>query len=256
MGEAVRQYQEAALPHISETAVCLGVPFENSKSWIESGSSVGQWYRKDERDRVHFDMPAPVLQVRRVRGEVVPVGERDTELLTVNEYEPYGREYEVTGGYTRKRGLTISDETSNTYGWSVTASIEGQKGGGESTGGSYVKLSLSTSVSGEHSKKHGEESSTEWEEPATYAMTVPEDQTLRVVQSVESGKSKQFVTDYLELDLGFSIIDWKHLSKSSSPLHGNADRAGYKNTRSRVLMVVESQTPEVFTAFYPRPDTS
>ena len=70
-------------------------------------------------------------------------------------------------------------------------------------------------------------------------MTVPADQALRVVQTVKTGESQVPVTDLLELDLAFAVIDWKHLN-SGSPLGGNADWKGYKDTKSRVVMVVDS----------------
>ena len=60
-----------------------------------------------------------------------------------------------------------------------------------------------------------------------------------MVQTVESGESSQQVTDYLELDLSFRIVDWKHLGKGS-PLGGNADYKGYKSTKSRYVMGVDS----------------
>ena len=59
------------------------------------------------------------------------------------------------------------------------------------------------------------------------------------MQTVESGESKQYVTDYLELDLAFWVVDWKHL-RSGSPLGNNADWKGYKDTKSRYVMQVES----------------
>ena len=62
---------------------------------------------------------------------------------------------------------------------------------------------------------------------------------LRVVQTVEAGESSQKVIDYLELDLAFSIVDWKKLN-SGSPLHNNADWKKYKSTKSRYVMEVES----------------
>ena len=193
----------------------------------------------DSRDRIHFDHPTNLVSARRKRGETVPVGERETELLTVNEYESYGTEYEVHGGYNQKRTKTVADQTSSTLGWSISASIEAQAGGGESSGGSYVKASLTTSVSGEESQAHSEQEGEEWDTPSTYDMTVPADRGLRVVQTVESGESKQYVTDYLELDLAFWVVDWKHL-KDGSPLGNNADWKGYKDTKSRYVMQVES----------------
>ena len=237
--EAIRQFELAALPHVSALVKELGVPFDNSKQWTESKSTDGQYYRNGERDRVHFKRPTGLVSARRVRGETVPKGERTTELMTVNEYESYGTAYEVQGGYTRKRGRVVADQHSSTLGWSVTAGIEGQAGGGESSGGSYLKISLSTTVSGEQSDTHSEQDSVEFEEPATYNMTVPADKGLRVVQTVESGESSQKVTDYLELDLSFRIVDWKHLGKGS-PLGGNADYTGYKSTKSRYVMGVDS----------------
>ena len=174
--EAIRQFELAALPHISAIVKVLGVQFDNSVPWLESKSTEGQYYRNNQRDRVHFVRPTGLVSVRRKRGETVPKGERTTELLTVNEYESYGHEYEINGGYTRKRGRVVADEHSSTLGWSVTAGIEGQVGGGESSGGSYFKVSLSTSISGEEADKHSEQESTDWEEPATYTMTVPSDQ--------------------------------------------------------------------------------
>ena len=159
MPEAIRQYELAALPHISAIVKALGVPFDNSKPWIESKSSIGQYYRNNERDRIHMQHPINLVSVRREKGETTPKGERTTELLTVNEYDSYGTAYEVHGGYTRRRGRVVADEHSSTLGWSVTAAVEGQAGGGESTGGSYLKISLSTTVSGEDSDKHSEQDS-------------------------------------------------------------------------------------------------
>ena len=98
---------------------------------------------------------------------------------------------------------------------------------------------LSTTISGEQADTHSEQESVEYEEPATYTMTVPADQGLRVVQTVEAGESSQKVTDYLELDIAFAIVDWKKLLKDS-PLDDNADWKKYKSTKSRYVMEVES----------------
>ena len=54
-----------------------------------------------------------------------------------------------------------------------------------------------------------------------------------MVQTVESGESTQTVTDYLELDLSFRIVDWKHLGKGS-PLGGNADYDGVQVHQEQV----------------------
>ena len=237
--EAVRQFEIAALPHISAIVTALGVPFENHRDWRESKNTAGHYYRNNSRDRIHFDHPTNLVSARRKRGETVPVGQRETELLTVNEGACYGYEYQIEGGYEQKRHTTISDSTSSTLGWSVAALIEGQAGGGESSGGSYLKTSLTTTVSGEESKGHNEEEGEEWSAPFRYSMTVPADQGLRVVQTVESGESKQYITDLLELDLAFWVVDWKHL-KDGSPLSNNADWKGYKDTKSRYVMQVES----------------
>ena len=88
-------------------------------------------------------------------------------------------------------------------------------------------------------KGHNEEEGEEWSAPFKYSMPVPADQGLRVVQTVESGESKQYITDYLELDVAFWIVDWKHL-RDGSPLRNNADWKGYKDTKSRYVMQVES----------------
>ena len=93
------------------------------------------------------------------------------------------------------------------------------------------------SVSGEESK--GTAKKRRWESLTYSWYSIPADRGLRVVQTVESGESKQYVTDYLELDLAFWVVDWKHL-RSGSPLGNNADWKGYKDTKSRYVMQVES----------------
>ena len=61
--EAVRQFQQAALPHVSAIVKALGVPFNNNKTWKESKGTAGQWYRDVTRGiRVHFVMPVPLLK--------------------------------------------------------------------------------------------------------------------------------------------------------------------------------------------------
>ena len=72
--EAIRQFELAALPHVSAIVKELGVPFDNSKQWVESKSTDGQYYRNGERDRVHFKRPTGLVSARRVRGETVPEG--------------------------------------------------------------------------------------------------------------------------------------------------------------------------------------
>ena len=55
--EAVRQFEIAALPHISAIVYELGVPFENHRDWRESKNTAGHYYRNNSRDRIHFDHP-------------------------------------------------------------------------------------------------------------------------------------------------------------------------------------------------------
>ena len=107
-------------------------------------------------------------------------------------------------------------------------------------GGATSRRPSTTGFHGEDSDGSSDEEGTESDEPS-YLSTwnVPADQALRVVQTVKTGESQVPVTDLLELDLAFAVIDWKHLN-SGSPLGGNADWKGYKDTKSRVVMVVDS----------------
>ena len=160
--------------------------------------------------------------------------------MTVNEYESYGTAYEVQGGYTRKRGRVVADQHSSTSGL-VCHGGDRRAGGRRRVQWRIVSQNLPVyhGIRGAVGYPQRAGQRIEFEEPATYNMTVPADKGLRVVQTVESGESSQTVTDYLELDLSFRIVDWKHLGKGS-PLGGNADYKGYKSTKSRYVMGVDS----------------
>ena len=102
--EAVRQFQQAALPHVSAIVKALGVPFNNSKSWKESKGTAGQWYRSDERDRIHFVMPVPLLKATKKKGVPQTIGDPETEAAhSLGRTNPMAKPYPVHGGYTRRR---------------------------------------------------------------------------------------------------------------------------------------------------------
>ena len=247
--EALRLYHLSVLPHIGAIMKQLGVPFNNNKEWVESGKSEGEFYRKDERDRVHFPVPAAMLKGDRVYGLPQPIGAKESEYLFVRRddlrglpsHDADGNQLHTTieGKYTHSEDLVLKEEHSDTWGWSVSATIEAQAGGGESSGGSYFKASLTTEFNGSSADSYGKDNSTGNGAEIPYAYEAENGRVFRVDQMAYTSKEKVPVTDTMTLDLAFLIVDWHELA-NDSPLKGNYDKKDYKDTRSDIICRFDS----------------
>ena len=144
----------------------------------------------------------------------------------------WSREYE--------RGLVVTRRSvdQGSLGISICNYIEGQAGGGESTGGSYLKVGSSTTISAEymHALEQGKDTS---QVVKTHIGAIPRAMMLTIIeQAIQRGEATVKIKERLVLDLAWWFVDWKKMRKGAW-LNNNLDIEGW-NGKSRVLWVVEN----------------
>lgn len=244
---AYQEWQRQAIPHIVRIAWDGGADLKRGhyENWVYRGHRKGMmyWNNQGQRDMICFPPDAPMQEYKRVPGKM-----RTSELESVaaivdnivNETDrdqpPATVEYE--------RGVTITrrEVDQGKLGLSITAYIEGQAGGGEVSGGSYVKAGLSSTLSAEylHALEKGRD------ESGVITLTkqvIPKKGSISVIeQAVQKGIATVTIKERLILDPGWWVVDWKRLKSGngrSTWLKDNRDWSNW-NGHSRVLWKCES----------------
>ena len=231
MAEAVRKWQHDALPHISAIARELGVPFElDNIKWEESGHKVGYYNKKGARDTVEFK-PSSTLKIRRKMGESRPRGKQENELAVVDDVGPNDYDTTETLSWTRGKSMELSETESQTQGWSVTVT-QGFEVGGEASGVKYI-AGLEIGNSGENSKEKAENNSDSWESTHSTEVDLPAGEIARLIQTVRTGEMEIDVEDFIVLDMGWRIADWKERKNEYLKNHSGWAKKG--DTKSRWL---------------------
>ena len=238
-------WQEQAIPHIVRIAWDGGAGIDrDSPDWRYGGMRKGKqhWYNAGQRDIVAFPPDPPPKEYKRVPGQLMPSDLKPAIAIVdniVNETDtdqpPATVEYE--------RGLTISRRTvdQGTLGIAITAYIEGQAGGGESTGGSYVKAGTSTTISAEY--MHALEKGRDQSDVVTLTKSViPKARKIAMIeQSVQRGRATVKIKERLIVDPAWWVVDYKKLASGGGRrmwLRNNHDWSMW-NGKSRIVWKVE-----------------
>ena len=120
------------------------------------------WQNKGERDIIWFPPDPLTLEYRRDAGPLVP-GQLEPVQAVIDSIANHTDTDQPEAFIEYEKGLVITRREVETgrFGVAITNYIEGQAGGGESTGGSYVKVGSSTTLEAgyEHALEEGRDES-------------------------------------------------------------------------------------------------
>ena len=238
------EWQRQAIPHIVRIAWDGGAGIDrDSPDWRYGGMRKGMqhWYNQGERDIVCFPPDPPPQEYKRIPG---PMATSDLEpvMAIVDNIANYTDQDQPDASVEYERGITITRREVNqgTLGLSITAYIEGQAGGGEASGGSYVKAGLSTTLSAEymHALEKGRDESGV---VTMHKAVIPRARMISVIeQAVQKGIATVKVKERLIVDPSWWVVDYKKLRRDGRRwLNDNRDWSHW-NGKSRIVWKVES----------------
>ena len=156
---AYRAFMKDALPHIAHITYQGGgrdgwQDARRSNRWEYLGDHWGGlcWKHKDGRETIQFkDLQFYKADVH--SGDAVPIGQLENHYAVIAPAENYTPEpASRTISFQRGETSNLESQESQTHGWSVRTWLEGQSGGGEVSGGSYVKGGVEIGAHGEYAK--------------------------------------------------------------------------------------------------------
>ena len=243
---AYQAWQRQAIPHIVRIAWDGGAGLDReSPDWRYGGMRKGKqhWYNAGQRDIICFPPDAPVQEYKRIPG---PMRTSDLEpvIAVVDNIANHTDRDQPPATVEYERGITITrrEVDQGKLGLSITSYIEGQAGGGETTGGSYVKAGLSSTLSAEylHALEKGRD------ESGVVTLTkavIPKANSISVIeQAVQKGIATVKVRERLILDPAWWVVDYKKLYRGggrSGWLFDNKDWSHW-NGKSRIVWKCES----------------
>ena len=194
-----------------------------------------QFKLPDLRNIIWFPKTPKIIELHGDLGEKVPVG-------TAREHFAYYQTVQndtardIIGAvvnYETNKVSTVTDERESMLGWSWSLTIEAQAGGGEASGGSYVKVTGTAGMSGSETSRHGTGSSQSDQAGLTLPVDVPAHSSVEIDQLVRIQDARQVETRKVICDLPFMVVGYKHLEKKRW-LDANRDWRDWHG-RSRII---------------------
>ena len=241
---AFLEVQKAALPYLHRVAYegGAGANLEEPKDrWRQTHHKKGGkvWQLGRQRDMFVF-RPLLYSKVSVKSGPLTPSGEMKNSYAVAQHIStPFPGETQVTIAYERGEETTLIEEDCGTVGMSITSFIEGQAGGGEASGGSYVKAGVSTTLWGEYAKRLEKGKNQSELISVANQVTIPAGVTGLIQQLIQTGPAKVKLTRRSVVDLGWDYVDYAKLYRRKIPfLHGNQDYRKW-NGKSRIVWSCE-----------------
>ena len=241
---AWQDWQRKAIPHIVRIAWDGGAGIDrDTPDWRYGGMRKGMqhWYNQGNRDIVCFPPDPPPQEYKRVAGRIVP-SDLEPVIAIVDNVANYTDIDQPERSVEYERGLLVSRKEidQGKLGLSITSYIEGQAGGGETTGGSYVKVGLSSTLSAEylHALEQGRDESGIVK---TKIQVIPRAHTLSVIeQAVQKGTATVKIKERLIVDPSWWVVDYKKLRRDGRRWLANNRDWSQWNGKSRIVWKVDS----------------
>ena len=247
---AYRAFQEDALEHIAHITYQGG----GHEGW-QSARRTGRWdYLGDHWGGLCWQHGREIIQFGDLQfakadihsGDAVPVGELENHYAIIGTAENETPEdAERTVSFQRGETTTLESQESQTHGWNVRVWIEGQSGGGEASGGSYVKAGIEVGAHGEYARAMKEGSGTSDLITDSVKLILPAGSERDIEQLIQRGKVKVVFTHKGVVNLNFWCVGYKHLRHHKGFIEGNDDWTKWGHTRSRKMWQCESM-PDLF----------
>ena len=244
---AYRAFQKDALKHIAHITYQGG----GRDGWLEARRS-GDWdYLGEHWGGTCWQHGREIIQFKGLQfvkaavhsGLAVPVGEPENHYAIIGTADnDTPEEAERTISFERGESTSLESQESQTHGWNVRVWIEGQSGGGEASGGSYVKAGVEIGAHGEYAQSMKEGSGTSDIVRDSVTLKLPPHTERDIEQLIQRGKVQVEFTHKGVVDLRFWCVGYKHLRHKSGFIEGNDDWTKWGHTRSRKMWQCESIT--------------
>ena len=242
---AYRAFQKDALPHIAHITYQGGgrdgwLDARRSGKWDYLGEHWGGLCWQHGREIVQFD-DLEFVKADVFSGKAVPIGALENHYAVIapaHNNTPEDAQRTIT--FERGETSSLESQESQTHGWNVRTWLEGQSGGGEASGGSYVKAGVEIGAHGEYAKAMTEGSGTSDLFTDSVTMTLPAHSDREFEQLIQRGKSKVKFTHKGVIDLKFWAVGYKNLRHRKGFIHDNSDWKKWGGTRSRKIWQCES----------------
>ena len=214
----------------------LGVsPITGDYLWVDPG----------ERPLILF-APLQFAKFDRVQVSATPLGEQKSEYAFLDSFS---NGFDIPASYSQTGGVSetihVEEANSETYGWGLSVTTEGQVGGGESSGGSYFKIGVTASAHGEYAKSTLESKENTQQSGRTLQIDLPPFTMGKIMQAVQKGKVKVRFADRMVVDPSFFVVAWRHPRKGHDRegkpffLSGNRDWSRWYHSKSCYVWKVQ-----------------
>ena len=237
---AYQAWQKDALTHIAHITYQGG----GHEGW-QSARRTGEWdYLGDHWGGLCWQHGREIIQfgeLQFVKADVyssdpVPVGDLKNHYVIIGDADnDTPEDASRTIGFQRGETTSLESQESQTHGWNVRTWLEGQAGGGEASGGSYVKAGIEIGAHGEYAKAMTEGSGTSDLFSDSITQTVPGNSKRDFEQLIQRGKARVDFTHKGVIDPKFWCIGYKHLKHHKGFIEGNDDWTKWGHTRSRKM---------------------
>ena len=235
---AYRAFMKDALPHIAHITYQGGgedgwLKARRSGKWDFLGEHWGGECWQHGREIIQFG-ELEFVKADVYSSDPVPVGDLKNHYVIIGDAdndtpEPASR----TIGFQRGESTSLESQESQTHGWNVRTWLEGQAGGGEASGGSYVKAGIEIGAHGEYAKAMTKGSGTSDLFSDSITQQVPKNSKRDFEQIIQRGKARVDFTHKGVVDPKFWCIGYKHLRHHKGFIEGNDDWTKWGHTRSR-----------------------
>ena len=188
------------------------------------------------RNIIWFPKEPKLLELHADLGKKVPIGaarEHFAYYQTLQNDTPRA----INGAevhYQTLRESTVTDERESMIGWNWSLTIEAQAGGGEASGGSYVKVTGTAGMSGSETSRHSAGGAQGDQAGLMLPVDVPAHSSVEVDQLVRIQDCRQEERRKIICDLPFRVVGYKHLEHHRW-LDGNKDWRDWHG-RSRIIL--------------------
>ena len=198
------------------------------------------------RNIIWFPKVPQLLKLHAELGEKVPVGtarEHFAYYQTVqNDTHREIRGAEVN--YQTNRESTVTDEHESMLGWNWSIAIEAQAGGGEASGGSYVKVTGTTGMEGSETDRHGTGGLQGDQAGLVLRVDVPACSSIEIDQLVRIQDVEQQEFRKIICDVPFKVVGYKHLENHGRHPHWLDGNKDWRDWHGKSRIIFESDGNE------------
>ena len=244
LNAAYRKMTRAMCPHIGKIAFHGGANFdfkEDKYDYVGERKGGIHFVQPNKRNIIWFPRNPPVIEQKGVLGDKRFVGEA-REHFAYYQTVQNDTDRDITGAevhYTTFTESTLTDEHESMLGWNWSIAIEAQAGGGEASGGSYVKVTGTTGMEGSETNRHGSTTKQGDEAGLKLPIDIPAHESVDVDQLVSIQDAEQIEERMLICNVSGQVVGYKHLRRHGNPKHWLRSNKDWRKWHGRSRIIFE-----------------